>query len=56
MTHEGLRIANVEPEDAGNYTCSLCRSGWGCDFVKIAVQVLSGNTGGECMQFVMVHK
>ena len=47
VTHEGLRIANVEPGDADNYTCSVCRDGWGCKYVTIAVQVLSGDTGGE---------
>ena len=55
VTHEGLQIANVEPGDAGNYTCSLCRDGWGCIPVTIAVQVLSGDTGGECMQFIQLH-
>ena len=52
VTHEGLQIANVEPGDAANYTCSVCRSGWGCMSVTIAVQVLSGATGGECMQLI----
>ena len=47
VTHEGLQIANVELGDAGNYTCSVCRNGWGCKSVTIAVQVLSGATGGE---------
>ena len=50
VTHEGLQIANVELGDAGNYTCSLCRNG--CRSVTIAVQVLSGATGGECMQLI----
>ena len=49
MTHEGLRIADVKPEDAGNYTCSLFRDGWGAISTTIRVQVLSGNTGGECL-------
>ena len=47
MTHEGLQIADVKPEDAGNYTCSLFRNGWGAIFTTVRVQVLSGNTGGE---------
>ena len=50
VTYEGLRIADVKPEDAGNYTCSLCRVGWGCASVTIAVEVLTGTTAGECMQ------
>ena len=49
VTNEGLRIADVRPEDAGNYTCSLFRNGWGAYSVTVRVQVLSGNTGGECI-------
>ena len=49
VTHEGLQITDVKPEDAGDYTCSLFRNGWGANSTTVSVQVLSGNTGGECI-------
>lgn len=47
VSSEGLQITDVKPEDAGDYTCTLSRNGWGADSITISVQVLSGNTGGE---------
>ena len=47
LTREGLKITAVQQEDAGRYSCSLSRQGWGTISVDITVQVLPEDMGGK---------
>jgi len=47
VTLEGLEITAVQQQDAGSYSCSLERQGWGAISEVITVQVLPEAMGGK---------